>query len=382
MATAFTGFPRIDIVDVPGKGKGVIALEHISRGTLIISEKPRITLPVMPSGFPDPAALSALTPDDRAFLLSFPCPFHEDPILGRMKHFTPAGEATFGLCATICRVNHTCCSPKSRPNAAYAWNNRTKQEDLYAIEQICAGQEIEVCYLGVAEPTDFRIQLRNKFGFECSCPGCSRPEEERRASEERRRGYNNFISSFAFRFHLNPLQILNDIEKHVRIICEEGYRSEAGMRADDAFELCASFGDAASARQWEMIYRDSCALYKGIHSEAFTQAQKFVKRPQDYSRWGALRSMKLRGPSKEFLEYCYPRIIPHNNSAPNSASEPVASRSPVSPSAPLSPVPSESTAASAPPKLTKGHLLAAAFFALALAFLLKAAANQAEESSK
>lgn len=109
--------PRIAIVDIAGKGKGVIAQEGIARGTLIISEKPRIILPAI-SDAGLVKAISALPQEDLSFMSSFPHGPH--PIFGTLKHFIPCVEDhTMGLCSTICRVNHTCYSPKGSPNASY-----------------------------------------------------------------------------------------------------------------------------------------------------------------------------------------------------------------------------------------------------------------------
>ncbi|KAJ6564630.1 hypothetical protein B0H19DRAFT_81137 [Mycena capillaripes] len=111
-------FPRIAIVDIPGKSKGVIAKEHISRGTPIVSEKPHIILPADDSKLPE--AISRLSKEDISFILSFPGP-ENDPIRERFKHFMhcvdSAGCAARGHSETICRVNHTCHSPKWGPNA-------------------------------------------------------------------------------------------------------------------------------------------------------------------------------------------------------------------------------------------------------------------------
>jgi hypothetical protein len=120
-------FPCIAIVDVPGKGKGVIAKEHIPRGTLIVSEKPRIILP--DGEVKIRKALSLLSQEDISFMLSFPCGPNEMPFFGQFKHFTPCvGDDASGLCPTICRVNHTCFSPKGSPNATYFWNVNSKEE--------------------------------------------------------------------------------------------------------------------------------------------------------------------------------------------------------------------------------------------------------------
>ncbi|KAJ7080639.1 hypothetical protein B0H15DRAFT_953504 [Mycena belliarum] len=132
-------------------------------------------------------AISSLSKDDRSFLLSFPNAPGDDPIFGRLKHFTPCvGDNAAGLCPTICRVNHTCYSPKGRPNAAYFWNVTTKEEELRAVADISEGQEIEVSYMeDIINYEDPTTLLRRKFCFECSCKGCTRPAAERLASKQR-----------------------------------------------------------------------------------------------------------------------------------------------------------------------------------------------------
>jgi hypothetical protein len=123
--------PSIEIAEVPGKGKGVVAKEHISRSTLIISEKPRITMPI--DNFGIVKALHSMSEKDVAFFMSFPGS-DDDPIKGRLKHFIPCeGDNCFGLCETICRVNHVCYSPMGGPNAAYYWNTSSKEEGMWLV---------------------------------------------------------------------------------------------------------------------------------------------------------------------------------------------------------------------------------------------------------
>ncbi|KAJ6537988.1 hypothetical protein B0H19DRAFT_961802 [Mycena capillaripes] len=306
-------FPRIAIADILGKGKGVIAKQLISRGTLIVSEWPRITLPANASGIVDFQglcrifeAVSALSQEDAQFFLSFPCAPNENPIHGRLKHFLPCGDTAFGLCSTICRVNHTCYSPKASPNAAYIWNTRTKEEELRAIREIHEGQEIEVSYrsdITKYEPPP--ACLRRIFGFECLCKGCTRPAMERLASDQRIFAYNVFVPRLHSRFgQENPLQILKDIETQILIVCEEGYTFEIAGRADDAFELCAMYGDAASARHWEEICRDCYATHLGPNSDQFKTAQRLAARPQDYRAWQKLGKRNMKGPvSFAFIFY-------------------------------------------------------------------------------
>ncbi|KAJ7501542.1 hypothetical protein B0H11DRAFT_1855311 [Mycena galericulata] len=359
-----TEFPRISIVDVPGKGKGVIAKEFIPRGTLIISERPRITLPANASGIIDLRgifgifqALSALSEEDAEFFQSFPCAPGENPILGRLKHFTPCvGDGAFGLCPTICRINHTCCSPKESPNSSYVWNRSAKEEELRAIREIHEGQEIEVSY--TSDITNYEpapAYLRRKFGFECGCKGCTRPAAERHISDQRILAYNAFVPHLHSRFgQESPLQILKDIETQILIVCEEGFTFEIAGRAGDAFELCALYGDAASARRWEEICRDRYAMYLGPNSEEFKTAQRLAARPQDFRAWQMLGRRNLRGPSKHVVEYCYRKVetvpaLPTEPSISGVVSKPVASQDTAIASGSYPP------SGSAPPKLSKSQ---------------------------
>jgi hypothetical protein len=134
-----SAFPRIAIIDIPGKGKGVVANEYIRRGTLIVSEKPRILLPAGDTAAIRASAIrlfASLSADDKEFLLSFPS-VSDDVIIGRFKHFTPCvGDNTWGLFPTVCRVNHTCYSPQGSPNAAYFWNVNMKEEGMWSLQCI------------------------------------------------------------------------------------------------------------------------------------------------------------------------------------------------------------------------------------------------------
>ncbi|KAJ7907911.1 hypothetical protein B0H13DRAFT_2662216 [Mycena leptocephala] len=298
--------PSIGIAEVPGKGKGVVAKEHISRSTLIISEKPRITMPI--DNFGIVKALHSMSEKDVAFFMSFPGS-DDDPIKGRLKHFIPCeGDNCFGLCETICRVNHVCYSPMGGPNAAYYWNTSSKEEELHALKEIQAGQEIEVSYMAdIEQCEDPPMYIREKFGFECSCKGCARPAAERQVSNQRIRAYNVFISSLPAHIgRTDPLQILKDIERQIVIVCaEEGYTNQIGGCVDEAFQLCAYYGDADSMHKWLAMSRDFYALYHGPTSETCKGAQRLLAAPQTVSGWKRFGTRKLKGPSKKVLECWY-----------------------------------------------------------------------------
>ncbi|KAJ7268402.1 hypothetical protein C8J57DRAFT_1131344 [Mycena rebaudengoi] len=302
-------FPRVAIIDIPGKGKGVVANEYIRRGTLIVSEKPRILIPDGPAGL---RVLASMSQEDTAFLLSFPG-VSDHGMLERFKHFTPCvGDDAWGLCPTVCRVNHTCRSSLGSPNAAYFWNVNTKEEELRALKEIHEGQEIEVSYMeDIANYSDPRAHLKLKYGFICSCRGCTRPTAEKKSSTQRILTYNDFVRDLPGRFGPeNPLQILEDIERQMIVVCEEGYTGEIGPRAHDAFQLCAYYGDAASGKQWEALCRDCHGLYQGPKSQEFKKSAKLAAKPETFRAWKQLGRRNLKGPSEQVLAYCNPTIEP------------------------------------------------------------------------
>ncbi|KAJ7210286.1 hypothetical protein C8J57DRAFT_1608111 [Mycena rebaudengoi] len=316
MSTNTIAFPRITIVDIPSKGKGVVANEYIRRGTLIVSEKPRILLSVPTNAtatMKESAIrlLASMSAEDKEFFLTFPS-VSAHGSLGRFKHFTPCvGDNAWGLFPTVCRVNHSCYSPLGGPNAAYFWNIDTKEEDPWPLKCITCGQEIEVSYMeNLANYKDPGAVLEQQYGFICSCKGCSGPASERESSTRRLLAYNNFVRELPWRFFgvEEPLNILDDIQRQMVIVCEEGYTGEVGARAHDAFELCGYCGDAASAKQWEAICRDCHGLYTGRNSREFEESAKLAANPKSYAAWGENGRRKLRGSSQQVLAYCSPTI--------------------------------------------------------------------------
>ncbi|KAK7001717.1 SET domain-containing protein [Favolaschia claudopus] len=298
----------VAVVDIPGKGKGVIARERIPRGTLLVAEKPRIILPAT-SKEKLLKSMSLLSEEDKAFILTFPG--KDSDLEDRLKHFVPCvGDGNTCLCPTICRINHTCCSPMSGPNTSYTWNEDSKEEELYAIKEIQKGEEVQVTYMSNASNYDGDppAYLRRKYNFDCRCPGCTRSPEDRQVSGERIEAYNDFVDILPGRFKTDdPFRILVEIEQQILIICEEGFTGEIDGRAYDAFQLCTAYEDAASAKEWMKLHLKCRALYHGKSTEQYKKSVCYTKNPQMHGGWGYLDagSLKLRGPSKKVLECFY-----------------------------------------------------------------------------
>ncbi|KAK7006295.1 hypothetical protein R3P38DRAFT_3037765 [Favolaschia claudopus] len=303
-------FPAIDIVDIPGKGRGVIAREFIPQGTRIIAEKPVIKFSGCTSvGYMESVHKALSSTSKFEFFLSFPCMQGGDPILGRFKHFLPCesgDDNAHGLFATICRINHTCCSPLSGPNAIYCWREDLNREVLHALRDIAPMEEITVSYIACQiQKQDPPVYLRENFGFVCSCSGCRRSLQLRARSLTRVHNYNSFMGSFptSVQRGQNPEKLLNVLQRNLLAICEEGYATELARGAHYGFRLCAMYGDAENAIVWETLSRDCDALIQGVDTEEYRNSQKWIRDPATFDLWKVHGLRKLAAPNPALRRY-------------------------------------------------------------------------------
>ena len=258
---SMTGNPLYVLQDVSGKGKGLVAIEKISKGTRILSEEPIITVP---RNEPDSERLRAsicqqvntLSERQRRAFLS----------MHNIHEYRSAAEQYLGIVRTnalpietdgsgggifleACRINHACDN-----NAHKDWNENIKQHTVHALRDICKDEEITIYYLGLDQNYKARREaLQAKFGFICSCRLCSLPPEQSQESDRRldeihrlddligRGGIMGILSS--------PLRTLRYVDKQVRLYNEQG-PGDAGLpRAFlDAAQIAIANGDLARGR--------------------------------------------------------------------------------------------------------------------------------------
>lgn len=119
--------PLSQVVDIPSKGKGVIALAPISPGTLIVAESPLVVL--NDESFDRKGQLS---PRELRILATYP-PLdgggygEDDTWRFKLSNGIPRGDGTAAIYKTVTRVNHSCA-----PNSAYHWNAALQKEGKYA----------------------------------------------------------------------------------------------------------------------------------------------------------------------------------------------------------------------------------------------------------
>jgi len=256
-----TGNPTYALRDVPGKGKGLVATEKISKGTRILSEEPIITVP---RNELDNKRLrtficqqvDALSEHERRAFLSM----HNihtygnavEQYLGIVRtNALPieTDESEGGIFLEACRINHACDN-----NAQKNWNENIKRHTVHALRDIYEGEEITIYYLAIHSNRKARHQaLQAKFGFICSCGLCSLPPEQSQENDRRldkiyrldsvigRGGIEGILSS--------PLRTLRFVDQQVRLYNEQGADDVGLPRAFlDAAQIAIANGDLARGR--------------------------------------------------------------------------------------------------------------------------------------
>jgi hypothetical protein len=255
-----TSSPIYAVQDVPGRGKGLVAIQRISKGTRILSEEPLIT-------FPEHGLLGelltsicrqvdTLTEHQRQVFLSMynihPYGDTAEQYLGIARTVSlPIGadRGGAGIFLDACRINHACDN-----NSQKGWNENIQRHTVHALRDIEEGEEITIYYLGAHQNREIRrAALRAKLGFTCMCRLCSLPPEESRESDKRldkiyqlddligRASLGGILS--------NPLRTLRYVDQQVRLYNEQGPDDVGLPRAFlDAAQIAIANGDLARGR--------------------------------------------------------------------------------------------------------------------------------------
>lgn len=162
------GNPMYALRDVLGKGKGLVAIEKISKGSEFFPKSPSL----VPRNGPDSEQLrisickqvDALSEHQRRAFLS----------MHNLHAYRNAAEQYLGIVRTnalpietngigggifleACRINHACDN-----NAQKNWNGNIKRHTVHALRDIYKGEEITIYYLGVHKNREARKRLFRK----------------------------------------------------------------------------------------------------------------------------------------------------------------------------------------------------------------------------
>lgn len=285
---------------IPGKGKGLIATRDIAPGTLILSDSPLITTDVIQSvetTEQDLArALKALPKDSQRAYLSLHNNFPgKNPLSNIVRcNGYPLGPGSHvgGVFATASRLNHSC-----KPNSKHTWNAAIKEQTVYAIRPIKAGQELSLSYLQGGTFPERQLELQSSFGFTCVCELCSLSPPERRASDDRiTRAQNlyNAIGDYDACRYL-PEVVLGDARDLLDLYREEDIIDDRVPNVYyDLFQVCNMHGDAARASAFAEEYCALKAVSEGADGTAAEEVREYVKDPASHASFGKTKKWRSK----------------------------------------------------------------------------------------
>ncbi|KAL9008300.1 MAG: hypothetical protein Q9173_006558 [Seirophora scorigena] len=258
-------------VDVLGKGKGLVAIENISRGTRILSQEPIITVP--------------RNEDSEQLRIST---YQQVGALG--EHQRRAFLSMHSI--------HAYRNAAEQYHGINRWNSNIKRHTVHALRDIREGEEITIYYLGVHKNRKARKEaLQANFGFQCSCGLCSLPLEQSQESDRRLdeiyRSDNLIGRGGLIEIRRSPLRFLRNVNEQVRLYNEQR-PDDAGLpRAFlDAAQIAIANGDLARRRIFAERAISGWHMANGGDSMEVIEHRILARDPSKYQLYGI--SMKWR----------------------------------------------------------------------------------------
>ncbi|KAF8798846.1 SET domain-containing protein [Phlegmacium glaucopus] len=297
------------VVDIAGKGKGLVAARDIKQGELVIREGPLFVVPRHIKSSPSDLIAGKVKKlgrkERKAFLsLSYanfpshlnPQVYPEEVALAIFStNAVAAGDDEVGIFPRMARLNHGCASAF---NVVYTWRESEKALFLFALRDIHKGDELLTTYTTTRKPRDERRAFLSKqYGFNCTCAVCALPEPLSKASDQRlmemSRRYENFKT---WGGEIDGVEAIQHIRKIWEIGEEEGYWSERGQLAADAAWIAASHSDATATQAWARKAVEWFSYEIGMDTSHVMDMSNIVERPQGHRAWGTRDRAEVGGP--------------------------------------------------------------------------------------
>lgn len=290
---------------IPLKGIGLVALQDIPQGTLIIQEKPLlVTRPGAPAAL-EAFLSSELKKLDKASQRQF-LSLHNNfpgkhPFAGIMKtNALPCGSGSEigAVYPTICRINHSCL-----PNSQNTWNSDTKIETIFAISPIKCGEEITISYDKGGPSAVRQASLKQSFGFQCTCVVCSQPKALLRESDTRRSRIQQLDGQIGdpFRMWKSPGESLKDCHSLLQLLKAEygGYSEPFAARLYyDAFQISIAHGDKVRASIFAEKSYEARLMCEGGETPEAKKVKMLATNPSNHSSF-MVYSSKWKNTKKE-----------------------------------------------------------------------------------
>ncbi|KAH8890037.1 SET domain-containing protein [Thozetella sp. PMI_491] len=217
------------IVDIPGKGKGVIATRKIAKYEVIMADYASLavdmSLPALVQRMKGykllHVAADQLADPGRAMTLGRSneqaADVIEDILRTNAFHTILAGQPHMVLFPEVSRMNHAC-----RPNAYTRFVPENLGTTVGAAMDIEPGEEITISYLTFGQTFDERQKSLKRWSFNCTCSLCA-AGKERGVSDKKRKqiealrekageAYHEAKASDAIRYTVEALELMRQEE--------------------------------------------------------------------------------------------------------------------------------------------------------------------------
>eukprot|EP00397_Hematodinium_sp_SG-2012_P036722 GEMP01039678.1.p1 GENE.GEMP01039678.1~~GEMP01039678.1.p1 ORF type:complete len:408 (+),score=74.43 GEMP01039678.1:66-1289(+) len=293
-----------EVVDMPGKGKGVIATRDILYGEIILKEKPvlffsdhmheRLHLSkkevVLSCAADVQAIFDNLDAHQKKEVASLADCFATTDSTKTPAgiYFTncvprgPSGRLGGVLCPLTSRFNHSC-----SPNACFQWRSEEECESVCAIRAMKKGEEICVKYIHVLAPRDERRAiLEEGYHFSCQCDTCGLHESnpERAKISDANRTAIAQIDQEVPRVSISKQfdMALRMVERMVKLVEDEGLMDPVwrARTAGDAFQLSVYSGKPTSVlKKWATLAYTNMVMSHGSRDSTALKYMAFAKKP-------------------------------------------------------------------------------------------------------
>ncbi|KAG6903287.1 hypothetical protein C0995_000182 [Termitomyces sp. Mi166 len=278
------------VADIPGKGKGMIAIRDIKQGERILVEKPVFVVPSQISESPSAVIAKLLreaSPKDREAVLNLSYvhfPENLDPetnpdevALAIFQTNAVAAGKGVGIFPRMARMNHGC---SSAFNAVYTWRDKEEVIVVHALKKILKGEQ--------------------HYGFTCMCQVCSLPDNESHASDKRLMDISDAYGRFATwgQGMISGVEAIDTVKLIWSIEDEEGYWSERGQLAADAALVAAAHSDATATIEWAELAMEWYGYELGYDSEQAQNTARIVIDPRSHPEWGSREVQRIGGPDR------------------------------------------------------------------------------------
>ncbi|TGJ82107.1 hypothetical protein E0Z10_g6675 [Xylaria hypoxylon] len=287
-----------EALEIPSKGRGLVARCNIRSGTRILCEKPLL---IIRNTSPEllhrdvASKLKSLSKEEQRQFLSLHNNFPgRHAFAGIVKtNALPCGPGAIigGIFPKICRINHSCFS-----NCHNSWNDETQQETIHAIKDILAGEEITISYDHSGPASVRQAHLQPNFGFNCQCELCTLPPEELQASDNRRGLIQQLDEQVgdAFTMSTEPLVSLQACQALLGVLIDEYGSHDMALIPRlyyDAFQIAITHGDQARAKVFaERSYKARVAC-EGEDSPATKKVKGLMQNPASHSSFALCSKM-------------------------------------------------------------------------------------------